>query len=73
MVISTLVEAYRLWAVQEGHTLSVLWLMPQTFLVGVMTNFTYAGSMYFFYTEVSDEMKMVSGAVSYFFSMQVII
>ena len=73
MVISALVEAYRLRAAQEGHTLSVLWLMPQTFLVGVAINFIYAGSMDFFYTEVSDEMKMVSGAVSYFFSMQVII
>ena len=67
MVISALVEAYRLRAVEEGYTLSVLWLMPQTFLVGVSTNFVYAGSMDFFYTEVSDGMRTVSSAVSLLF------
>ena len=67
MVISALVEAYRLRAVEEGHTLSVLWLIPQTFLVGVSTNFVYAGSMDFFYTEVSDGMRTVSSAVSLLF------
>ena len=67
MVISAIVEAYRLRAAQEGHTLSVLWLMPQTFLVGVAINFIYAGSMDFFYTEVSDGMRTVSSAVSLLF------
>ena len=67
MVISALVEAYRLQAIEEGHTLSVLWLIPQTFLVGVSTNFVYAGSMNFFYTEVSDGMRTVSSAVSLLF------
>lgn len=67
MAAAAAVEAARLRAAAAGRTLSVLFLVPQTFLVGVCTNLMYAGSLNFFYTEVSDGMRTVSGAVSLLF------
>lgn len=67
MVIAALVEAHRLNVAHGGALLSVLWLIPQTFLLGVCTNLVYAGSLDFFYNEVSDGMRTVSSSISLLF------
>lgn len=66
MIVAALVEKKRLTIIHEHHLqdqpgltipMSIFWLVPQYFLVGMAEIFTYVGQLEFFYDEVSDGMR----------------
>ncbi|KAI5071266.1 hypothetical protein GOP47_0013517 [Adiantum capillus-veneris] len=63
MVISALVEMCRLNVAHNGIIISVLWLVPQTILLGVATNLATSSSLDFCYSEISESMRSVGGSI----------
>ncbi|BFI30524.1 protein MpNPF13 [Marchantia polymorpha subsp. ruderalis] len=75
MGVSALVEAkrlqvarrYGLLEAQDEETapvpLSIMWLIPQYFLVGISEVFTYIGLMEMFYDECPESLRSVSNAI----------
>lgn len=69
MIAAALVERRRLRIVSEHGLqdepsatlpMTIFWLVPQYFLVGLSEIFTYVGQLEFFYAEVSDGMRSLS-------------
>ena len=69
MVAAALVEQRRMKVVVKARLLedptaivpmSIFWLVPQYFLVGLAEIFTYVGQLHFFYAEVSEGMRSLS-------------
>ncbi|KAH7287162.1 hypothetical protein KP509_32G041200 [Ceratopteris richardii] len=69
MAVAALVERHRLHVVQEHGLedqpsavvpLTIFWLAPQYFLVGLAEIFTYVGQLEFFYAEVSEGIRSFS-------------
>ena len=69
MVAAALVEQRRMKMVVKAGLLdnptaivpmSIFWLVPQYFLVGLAEIFTYVGQLHFFYAEVSEGMRSLS-------------
>ena len=48
---------------RRGRTMSVFWLAPQFFLLGVMDVTSFVGLLEFFYSEASAGMKSIGSAV----------
>ncbi|XP_074289591.1 protein NRT1/ PTR FAMILY 5.6-like [Silene latifolia] len=62
IMVSALVERKRLLALQNGTVLSVFWLVPQTFILGIGDAFSIVGLQEFFYEEVPDSMRSLGMA-----------
>jgi len=60
--VAAAVEARRRGAA-GGRTMSVFWLAPQFFLLGVMDVTSFVGLLKFFYSEASAGMKSIGSAV----------
>ncbi|MCO5583797.1 hypothetical protein L7F22_037711 [Adiantum nelumboides] len=69
MVVAALVERHRLHVVRQFGLqdeplavvpMTIFWLVPQYFLVGLAEIFTYVGQLEFFYGEVSEGMQSLS-------------
>lgn len=57
MIVAALVEYRRLQAFQHGHTVSILWLIPQNAIMGLSIALLVVGQMEFFYTEISESVR----------------
>jgi solute carrier family 15 (peptide/histidine transporter), member 3/4 len=66
LAVAAVVERRRRWS-GASRTMSVFWLAPQFFLLGVMDVTSFVGLLEFFYSEASAGMKSIGGAV--FFCM----
>ncbi|KAH7373036.1 hypothetical protein KP509_17G034000 [Ceratopteris richardii] len=65
---AAVVECWRLKTMsQDGSLLSILCLVPQTFIIGASMHINIASSFDFFYTEAPDEMRMASNCVLFLF------
>ncbi|MCO5583798.1 hypothetical protein L7F22_037712 [Adiantum nelumboides] len=69
MVVAAFVERHRLYVVRQFGLqdepsaivpMTIFWLVPQYFLVGLAEIFTYVGQLEFFYGEVSEAMQSLS-------------
>ncbi|KAH7430326.1 hypothetical protein KP509_09G093500 [Ceratopteris richardii] len=69
MVVAALVESHRMSVVHQHGLedqpsvvvpMTIFWLVPQYFLVGLAEIFTYVGQLEFFYREVSEGMRSLS-------------
>lgn len=68
MAVAALVEAHRLHVAHLcGSLISVYWLVPQNFLLGISMNLLSSGGGDFFYKEVSDGMRTMSLSLGLFF------
>lgn len=71
MLAAAVVETNRLWLAREldlvnkkvAVPLSILWQIPQYFLIGTSVVFTYAGQVEFFYEESPDAMQSLCSAL----------
>lgn len=57
MATAALVERRRLHVVAEGRNVSLLWLLPQFFILGIGDGFALVGLQEFFYEQVPDGMR----------------
>ncbi|TKW06295.1 hypothetical protein SEVIR_7G233600v4 [Setaria viridis] len=57
MAVAALVETKRLAAAGRGEAVSILWQMPQYFVLAGAEVFCYIAQLEFFYTEAPDTMK----------------
>ena len=48
---------------RRGRTMSVFWLTPKFFMLGVMDVTSFVGPLEFFYSEASAGMKSIGGAI----------
>ncbi|KAH7373046.1 hypothetical protein KP509_17G034600 [Ceratopteris richardii] len=65
---AAVVECWRLKTMSEdGSLLSILWLVPQTLIIGASMHINVASSFDFFYREAPDEMRMASNCVLFLF------
>ncbi|KAH7373037.1 hypothetical protein KP509_17G034100 [Ceratopteris richardii] len=61
-------SCWRLKTVSEnGSLLSILWLVPQTLIIGASMHINVASSFDFFYREAPDEMRMASNCILFLF------
>lgn len=65
LAVAAVVEARRkrISLSEPETTMSVLWLTPQFFLLGVMDVTSFVGLLEFFYSEASAGMKSIGGAI----------
>ncbi|KAH7287931.1 hypothetical protein KP509_31G003700 [Ceratopteris richardii] len=68
MVMSALVESYRLKSALRREILSVMWLVPQTLLLGLGTNLMESGIFDFFISELSYNMHSTGACIVLIFS-----
>ncbi|KAH7373034.1 hypothetical protein KP509_17G033900 [Ceratopteris richardii] len=62
------VECWRLKTISEdGSLLSILWLVPQTLIIGASMHINVASSFDFFYREAPDELRMASNCILFLF------
>ncbi|PIA60804.1 hypothetical protein AQUCO_00300374v1 [Aquilegia coerulea] len=71
MMVAGGVEVFRLHLVRENNyfdlkyvPMSILWQIPQYFLIGLAEVFTFVGQMQFFYDEAPDAMRSMCSALS---------
>ncbi|ESQ37450.1 hypothetical protein EUTSA_v10002466mg [Eutrema salsugineum] len=57
MAVSAVVEAKRLKAAQTEHPMSVLWLFPPLFIVGIGEAFQFPGNIELFYQEFPESLR----------------
>ncbi|MCO5594336.1 hypothetical protein L7F22_048366 [Adiantum nelumboides] len=67
MVMSALVESHRLNVAHKGQIISVLWLLPQTILLGVALNVAMSSCLGFFYSEISESVRSLGGCIGLVF------
>lgn len=63
LVVAAVVEDHRRSRPPAAAPMSVFWLTPQFFLLGVMDVTSFVGLLEFFYSEASADMKSIGGAV----------
>lgn len=74
MAAAAVVEFIRLWVAKENHLvdqkvavpLSILWQIPQYFLMGTSEIFMYVGQLEFFYEQSPDSMRSFCSALCLF-------
>ncbi|KAH7373039.1 hypothetical protein KP509_17G034300 [Ceratopteris richardii] len=65
---AAVVEYWRLKTMSDDRSLlSILWLVPQTLIIGASMHINVASSFDFFYREAPDEMRMASNCVLFLF------
>ena len=64
MAAAAAVEMNRILKNEEKKLLSILWQIPQYFLVGGAEAFAYVGQMELFYREAPERMKSMATAVA---------
>ncbi|PKA55746.1 Peptide transporter PTR2 [Apostasia shenzhenica] len=64
MSMAGALETKRLESAAKGNRISILWQLPQFFVVGCSEVFCYVGQLEFFYDEGPDSLRSVSTAIS---------
>ncbi|KAH7687240.1 Proton-dependent oligopeptide transporter family protein [Dioscorea alata] len=64
MATAAILEMKRKESVNKGEPISILWQLPQFFLMACSEVFTYIGQLEFFYDQAPDSMKSMSTALS---------
>ncbi|MCO5591265.1 hypothetical protein L7F22_045246 [Adiantum nelumboides] len=67
VLIAALVESYRLSEAQKGSLISVMWLVPQAFLVGAGSNLATSGGADFLYSQAAAGMRSVGTSFLFIF------
>ncbi|KAG0520591.1 hypothetical protein BDA96_08G087400 [Sorghum bicolor] len=63
LAVAAVVEGRRRRTMAAATPMSVFWLIPQFFLLGVMDVTSFVGLLEFFYSEASAGMKSIGGAI----------
>ncbi|KAG7559789.1 Proton-dependent oligopeptide transporter family [Arabidopsis thaliana x Arabidopsis arenosa] len=64
MAISAVVEAKRLKTVNNGHTMSVLWLVPPLVIVGIGETFQFPANIELFYREFPESLSSTATSLT---------